>query len=66
MKKIIIFKRTKIGMSFSNARNLLMECFDPNIETCVITDPKTDFEFLKKAGYRVEVACIQGKEGDDS
>lgn len=32
------------GMRFESQRNLLMECFDTNSKTYVVTDPKTELE----------------------
>lgn len=44
MKKNIVFGQNGGGMSFASQRNLLMECFDTNNQTYVITDSKTDLE----------------------
>lgn len=52
MKKNIVVGQVNIGMSFAIKRNLLMECFNPNSKTYVVTDPKTDLGHFKKFNKR--------------
>lgn len=52
MKKNIVFGQPDIGMSFARKRNLLMECFNPNSKTYVVTDPKKDLGHFKKFDKR--------------